>query len=215
MSDDDHGSDDIENASTLPVDAGAADPSEGAERKPGQLVDEIQRRQVQQALFGESSSSFQLGRYVITGTLGRGGMGVVFKAFDPELDRRVALKVLRAELDERHTIRLRREAKAMAKLSHPNVVQVHEVGQAEGQTFVAMELVGGQTLGEWMRQQPRPTWRECVEVFVQVGAGLAAAHDRGLVHRDFKPGNAIIDEEGRPRVLDFGLARQAGEAEVV
>ena len=177
------------------------------------VTKEVERRKVQQALFGGSSSSFKLGRYVIAGTLGRGGMGVVFKAVDPELDRLVALKVLHTELDEGHTIRLRREARAMAKLSHPNVVHVHEVGQAEGQTFVAMELVKGQTLKEWMRRELRPTWRQCVEVFVQVGEGLAAAHKQGLIHRDFKPGNAIIDDEGRARVLDFGLVRQVGEAE--
>ena len=198
---------------SLDIGEDAAETSREREPGSGRVVDRLQRRRVQQALFGESSSSFELGRYAITGTLGSGGMGVVFEAFDPELDRRVALKVLRAELDERHTIRLRREAQAMAKLSHPNVVQVHEVGRAEGQTFVAMELVAGQTLGEWMRREPRPTWRECVEVFIQVGGGLAAAHERGLVHRDFKPGNAIIDEEGRPRVLDFGLVRQAGDTE--
>ncbi|MCA9707646.1 MAG: serine/threonine protein kinase, partial [Myxococcales bacterium] len=178
------------------------------------LVDEVDRRRVQQALLGGSSASFELGRYVITGTLGRGGMGVVYKAFDPPLDRRVALKVLHKELDEQHTIRLRREAQAMAKLSHPNVVQVYEVGTVEGRTFVAMELVRGQTLRRWMRQRPRPSWRQCVEVFVQVGKGLAAAHDRGLVHRDFKPGNAIIDDKGRPRVLDFGLARKVEKADL-
>jgi tetratricopeptide (TPR) repeat protein len=130
---------------------------------------------------------------------------------DRELDRPVALKVLHQGLADRHTQRLRREAPAMAKLSHPNVVQVYEVGEVEGQTFVAMELVKGKTLREWMQQAPRPDWRACVQVFVQVGAGLAAAHERGLVHRDFKPGNAIIDEKGRPRVLDFGLAQWGGE----
>ena len=212
MTDENEGPRALGEDSTLSASDGSRDAVHRS-RVPGRLVDEVRRTQVQKVLFGESSSSFQLGRYVITGTLGSGGMGVVFRAFDPELDRRVALKVLRAELDERHTLRLRREAQAMAKLSHPNVVQVHEVGQADGQTFVAMELVGGSTLEEWMRRDPRPTWQECVEVFVQVGAGLAAAHERGLVHRDFKPGNAIIDDEGRPRVLDFGLVRQAGESE--
>ncbi|MEM7155219.1 MAG: serine/threonine-protein kinase [Myxococcota bacterium] len=158
-----------------------------------------------------SSHSFELGRYVVMGTLGRGGMGVVFKAFDSTLDRLVALKVLHREVDEMHTSRLRREAQAMAKLSHPNVVQVYEVGEADGQTFVAMEMVAGQRLDEWMRQHPRPQWRACVDVFSALGAGLAAAHEQGLVHRDFKPGNAIIDDDGRPRVLDFGLARHRDE----
>ncbi|MEM9460113.1 MAG: SUMF1/EgtB/PvdO family nonheme iron enzyme [Myxococcota bacterium] len=186
------------------------------------LVAELDRQRISKALFAEAGRAFELGRYVIMGTLGRGGTGTVFKAFDPALDRRVALKVLNAELDQQHTTRLRREAQALAKLSHPNVVQVYEVGHvkgvggvggAEGQTFVAMELVQGRTLREWIRQEPRPSWRECVEVFVQVGAGLVAAHGRGLVHRDFKPGNAMIDDEGRARVLDFGLARRTEEVD--
>ncbi|MEM9457236.1 MAG: serine/threonine-protein kinase [Myxococcota bacterium] len=172
------------------------------------LVAAIERERVFEALFEASAPSHELGRYVVTGTLGRGAMGTVFKAFDSSLDRRVALKVLHKELDAMHTTRLLREAQALAKLSHPNVVQVYEVGEFEGQTFVAMELVKGKTLREWMRSKPRPGWRECLEVFLQVGAGLAAAHERGLVHRDFKPGNAIIDRKGRARVLDFGLARQ-------
>ncbi|MEM7155497.1 MAG: serine/threonine-protein kinase [Myxococcota bacterium] len=154
-----------------------------------------------------SSSSFELGRYVIVGTLGRGAMGVVFKAFDPSLDRFVALKVLQRELRTKDTARLLREAQAMAKLSHPNVVQVYEVGKAEGRAFVAMEMVEGQTLRAWMDRDPRPDWRTCVAMFTKVGQGLVAAHEQGLVHRDFKPGNAIVDDEGRPRVLDFGLAR--------
>jgi eukaryotic-like serine/threonine-protein kinase len=150
-----------------------------------------------------------LGRYEVLGRLGRGAMGTVLKAFDPQLDRRVALKILHDELGTLHTARLWREAKALAKLSHPNVVQVYEVGQVEARTFVAMELVEGQTLEQWMQQEPRPGWRTCVHVFIQVGMGLAAAHERGLVHRDFKPSNAMIDDKGRARVLDFGLARES------
>ncbi|MCA9648437.1 MAG: serine/threonine protein kinase [Myxococcales bacterium] len=161
--------------------------------------------------FGSAAEPEMLGRYVVVDTLGRGGMGVVLRAFDRELDRPVALKVLHDDIEERDTTRLRREAQALAKLSHPNVVQVYEIGRIEGRTFVAMELVKGEPLDRWMRRDPRPDWRACVSVFLSLGAGLAAAHDRGLVHRDFKPGNAIIDEDGRPRVLDFGLARQAGD----
>jgi len=159
-------------------------------------------------LFGRTTDPRQMGRYAVLDKLGEGGMGVVLKAYDRELDRQVALKVLHPEHDERYTQRLRREAQAMAKLSHPNVVQVYEVGEIEGRTFVALELVKGQALDKWMRQRPRPSWRACVNVFLQLGAGLAAAHERGLVHRDFKPGNAIVDDNGRPRVLDFGLARK-------
>ncbi|MBL4683430.1 MAG: serine/threonine protein kinase, partial [Nannocystaceae bacterium] len=149
------------------------------------------------------------GRYVVLGVLGSGGMGTVLKAFDRSLDRPVALKVLHRELDEEHTMRLLREAQAMAKLSHPNVVQVYEVAEVEDQTFVAMGLVDGQSLRKWMQQSPSPGWRQCVDVFIGAGAGLAAAHEQGLVHRDFKPDNVVIDDKGRPRVLDFGLARQA------
>jgi tetratricopeptide (TPR) repeat protein/tRNA A-37 threonylcarbamoyl transferase component Bud32 len=163
--------------------------------------------------FQEPARRQQLGRYVVLGKLGRGGMGTVLEAFDRTLDRRVALKVLHRDLDEEHTTRLLREAQALAKLSHPHVVQVYEVGEANGQAFIAMELVQGRSLRKWIARDPRPGWRECVQVYVQAGEGLAAAHARGLVHRDFKPGNAVIDEEGRVRVLDFGLARRAEDAE--
>ncbi|MEM9458257.1 MAG: tetratricopeptide repeat protein [Myxococcota bacterium] len=143
------------------------------------------------------------GRYVVLGELGSGGMGMVLKAYDESLERPVAIKLLHVEIAQRHTDRLRREAQALAKLSHPNVVQVYEVGQHDGQWFIAMELVGGQTLRDW-QQTPR-RWRESVGVYLHAGAGLAAAHAVGLVHRDFKPDNCILDRAGRPRVLDFGL----------
>jgi len=173
-----------------------------------EVGDEVDPARVLATLFQQAAEPQELGRYAVLGTLGQGGMGVVLRAYDRQLDRPVALKVLRRELDAEHTTRLRREAQAMAKLSHPNVVQVYEVSEIAGQTFVAMELVKGKTVHEWMQEEPRPDWRACVRLFVQLGAGLAAAHERGLIHRDFKPGNAIIDEKGRPRVLDFGLARQ-------
>ncbi|MEM9463349.1 MAG: serine/threonine-protein kinase, partial [Myxococcota bacterium] len=152
-----------------------------------------------------------LGRYLLLGELGSGGMGTVLKAYDESLDRVVAIKLLHSEAAERYTERLRREAQALAKLSHPNVVQVYEVGQHDGQWFIAMELVSGKTLRQW-QQTPRG-WRECVETYLQVGAGLIAAHRAGLVHRDFKPDNCIVDRVGRPRVLDFGLV--GGDAEPV
>ncbi|MEM7151345.1 MAG: serine/threonine-protein kinase [Myxococcota bacterium] len=151
-----------------------------------------------------------LGRYVVLGTLGKGGMGTVYKAFDPSLDRQVAVKVLRRRDGQgRHTKRLMREAQALAQLSHPNVVQVYEVGEVSGRAFVAMELVDGMDLRQWVDREPRPTWRQCIEVYLQAGQGLAAAHARGLVHRDFKPSNAVVDDQGRARVLDFGLVREA------
>lgn len=173
-----------------------------------------QERMVE-SLFDRAAAMGERGRYIILGTLGRGGMGTVLRAYDRELDRRVALKVLHRDLDARHTQRLRREAKALAKLSHPNVVQVYEVGELAGQSFVVMELVEGMTVGEWMKQEPRPDWRACVQLFIELGAGLAVAHGQGLVHRDFKPGNAIIGADGRSRVLDFGLARQADDIETL
>ncbi len=155
-----------------------------------------------------------IGPYLVIDILGIGGMGRVYRAFDRRLDRQVALKVLHRDLESSHRARLLREARALARLSHPNVVQVHEVSESEGRTFVAMELASGQTLRSWVAQEPRPDWRECVQAYRQAGAGLVAAHERGLVHRDFKPSNAIIDPKGRVRVLDFGLARPVAKASV-
>jgi len=164
-------------------------------------------------LFGEEPNHAHFGRYLMIGPLGRGGTGTVLEAFDPTLDRKVAIKLLHTDVNERQAQRLIREAQALARLSHPNVVQVYEAGWIEGRAFVAMELVRGPTLLQWARQEPRPAWRACLEVYVQAGAGLAAAHAQGLVHRDFKPTNAIVDDEGRVRVLDFGLARRTESSE--
>jgi hypothetical protein len=148
-----------------------------------------------------------LGRYRIERTLGEGGMGVVHAAFDPDLERRVALKVLRDE-DEAGDARQRllREARAMARLTHPNVVSVYEVGSVTGRDYVAMELVEGETLADWLRAAPRDP-DEIVAAFVAAGRGLAAAHAADLVHRDFKPHNVLRRGDGRICVTDFGLAR--------
>ena len=152
-------------------------PSPSPAPKPPSSQTEVgERARALDALFRRTALPETIGRYVILDTLGAGGMGTVLRAFDRELDRPIALKVLHDDLDEKHSARLHREAQAMAKLSHPNVVQVYEVGQVQGQTFVAMELVKGKTPKEWMRQDPRPDWRACVEVFVQLGAGLRGAH---------------------------------------
>lgn len=152
-----------------------------------------------------------VGRYVIVGTVGEGGMGVVYAGYDPELDRKVALKVLRPERAASASARARmlREAQAIARLSHPNVVAVHDAGTFGEQVFLAMEYVEGQTLRGWLRdpgRHPR-SWREIVDVFILAGKGLAAAHAAGLVHRDFKPDNVLLGKDGRVRVADFGLAR--------
>ena len=149
-----------------------------------------------------------LGRYVLLDAIGSGGMGSVYAAYDPELDRRVALKLLRSEAGQLGRARLVREAQAMAKVSHPNVITVHDVGAFEHGVFVAMELVDGVDLRTWLRSEKRP-WREALEVFLAAGRGLAAAHEAGLVHRDFKPANVLRGDDGTIRVVDFGLARRA------
>lgn len=160
----------------------------------------------------------RLDRYVVLKGIGRGGMGNVYLAFDGELERRVAIKVLRARATSRVTAdearqRLLREAQALAKVSHPNVVAVFDVGTFGDEVFVAMEYVHGVTLREWRISAKRRT-REIVEAYEQAGHGLEAAHAVGILHRDFKPANVLVDERGRVKVLDFGLARFEGGGEV-
>jgi tetratricopeptide (TPR) repeat protein len=152
-----------------------------------------------------------IGRYVVLYKLGAGGMGLVLAAYDPELDRKVALKLLRPRARAGAdavgaALRLQREALALAKLNHANIVAVHDAGVHGDQVFVAMEFVEGQTLGAWLRARRR-TWREVARVFEEAGRGLAHAHAKGLVHRDFKPDNVMLGEDGRVRVMDFGLVR--------
>jgi len=147
-----------------------------------------------------------LSRYRILEKIGQGGMGIVYSAYDPQLDRRIALKlVLGATPDHTSTQRLLREAQALARLSHPNVVSVHDAAVADAHLFIAMEFIEGQTLGEW-RENDR-TLEERLAVLTSAGRGLAAAHTAGLLHRDFKPDNVMVGDDGRVRVMDFGLAR--------
>jgi len=156
------------------------------------------------------SKGASIGRYIILGPLGRGGMGEVYAAYDPELNRKIAIKLLRARggasTVDGHT-RLLREAQAIARLSHPNVVVVYDVGTFQETVFIAMEFVEGHTLGYWLQAKQR-SWREVIDVFLLAGRGLAAAHAAGLVHRDFKPDNVMITKGGEVRVMDFGLARE-------
>jgi tetratricopeptide (TPR) repeat protein/predicted Ser/Thr protein kinase len=157
-----------------------------------------------------------LGRYVVVDVIGRGGMGVVYSAYDTQLDRRLAIKLLRRDVsrgDDAVEVesRMLREAQAMARLTHPNVVAVYDVGTFEHRVFLAMEYVDGWTLKTWL-QTPRP-WRERLAVLEAAGQGLAAAHAVGLVHRDFKPDNVLVGRDGRVLVTDFGLARIAGAVE--
>lgn len=151
-----------------------------------------------------------VGRYVVLEPVGSGGMGVVYAAYDPKLDRKVALKLVRTDADVPGTARQQRllqEAQALARLSHPHVVSVHDAGSyLKDQVFLAMEFVDGGTLRGWLKAAPR-SWRDTVQVFLQAGRGLAAAHAAGLVHRDFKPDNVLLGSDGRVRVTDFGLAR--------
>jgi tRNA A-37 threonylcarbamoyl transferase component Bud32 len=149
----------------------------------------------------------RVGRYRVLEVVGAGAMGTVYAAHDPDLDRRVALKILRSNArGDQLRARLSREAKAMARLSHPNVITVYDVGTLGAQLFVAMEFVAGGTLREWLTQRPRG-WAEVLSVLVRAGRGLACAHAAGLVHRDFKPDNVLVGDDGRVRVTDFGLAR--------
>jgi len=155
----------------------------------------------------------QLGRYTVLHRLGAGAMGVVYAAVDRELGRRVALKLIDASGTNvvEGGARLLREAQALARLAHPHVVTVYDAGRVDGQVFVSMELVPGTTLAEWLKLRKR-TWREILGVFTQAAAGLAAAHEAGIIHRDFKPSNVLVDENDRARVVDFGLARAFGPA---
>ena len=152
----------------------------------------------------------RVGRFVLLELLGRGGMGVVYSAYDPELDRKVALKLVRRERDsDAARESMVREARGLARVVHANVVTVHEVGLLAGRVFVVMELLAGKTLNAWIAADEPPAGA-IIEAYAQAGRGLAAAHAAGLVHRDFKPSNAIRGEDGRVRVIDFGLVVAGG-----
>ncbi len=152
-----------------------------------------------------------IGRYVVLNELGAGGMGVVLAAYDPELDRKVAVKLVRPDAQSTASReRMVREARSMAQLSHANVVSVFDAGEHDGAIFIAMEYVEGATLTD--RQPELQGWAAVLDLFVAAGRGLSAAHERGLVHRDFKPDNVMVGDDGRVRVMDFGLARREGES---
>ncbi len=153
-----------------------------------------------------------IGRYLVLSVLGHGGMGVVYAAFDPVLDRKIAVKLLKQVFEDDATegrARMHREAQALARLTHPNVITVHDVSEHSGAMYIAMELVTGGTLRDWQRGK---SWREIVEKYTLAARGLAAAHTAGLIHRDFKPENVLVGDDGRVRVTDFGLARLAHDA---
>jgi eukaryotic-like serine/threonine-protein kinase len=199
---------------------GWSDVARGVEYRGDDLERDVARARARQGLLPDVEEPIRIGRYVVLRRVGEGGMGVVYAAYDPELDRSVALKLLRpasgADPVGRER-RLLREGRALAKLSHPNVVGVYDVGtytrergrEVEATTsrqlvFIAMELVDGATFGRWVEDEA-PPWRTRLELMLQAGRGLAAAHAAGLVHRDFKPDNVMVGRDGRVRVMDFGL----------
>ena len=151
-----------------------------------------------------------VGRYRTLRVLDQGGVGVVYTAYDQLLDRVVALKTIRTDRSTSTDVgRFIREAKALARLSHPNIVPIHDVSISGGQVFLAMELIRGRTLRQHLAELGRPPHASIVALFIEAGRGLAAVHQAGLVHRDFKPDNVMVGEDGRVRVLDFGLVRDA------
>ncbi|HEY0138718.1 MAG TPA: serine/threonine-protein kinase, partial [Nannocystis sp.] len=175
-------------------------------------VDPLEKQLTRRALFPGRVHPIQIGRFTVLSLLGRGGMGVVYACYDDLLDRKVAVKVLHGEATGAHaSARLLREAQALARLGHPNVVAVHDVGVVGERVYLAMEFVDGQTLGAWV-EATRPGWREVLRVILAAGEGLAAAHAKGLIHRDIKPDNIMVGGDGRVRVMDFGLAHGDGEA---
>jgi eukaryotic-like serine/threonine-protein kinase len=199
----------------IPRDTGS--PRSGSEDPRQPRADAISRRlyrsQVHERLFGKRLETLKIGRFILLERIGAGSMGEIYAAYDDRLDRKVAIKLLHDGLDTSPSARQRllREAQTLARLSHPNVVHVYEVGEFQGRVFIAMEFVAGRTLREWLHTSAppvrRPTMPEILRHFIAAGRGLEAAHDAGLVHRDFKPANVLIGDDGRARVVDFGLAR--------
>ncbi len=161
------------------------------------------RERIRSELFEWTTT--KIGRFTVLERIGDGGMAVVYAAYDPQLDRKIAIKVLRRSSSTLTRGRLIREARALAKLQHPNVLQVFEVLERDEDLALAMEFVQGEDLQAYFERDP--PWRDVVRVMLDAARGLAAAHQRGLVHRDFKPHNVLLDQQGRARVADFGLAR--------
>jgi serine/threonine protein kinase/tetratricopeptide (TPR) repeat protein len=170
------------------------------------IVVKRQRNALLEAMFDRTIEPPRFGHYLVGDELGSGGMGVVYAAYDPRLERKVAIKKLHGRGNPKLQRRLVREARVMAKLAHPNVVTVHEISEAEGATFIVMEYIDGVTLRQWLAQTSRSR-NEILTIFKAAANGLIAAHEKGLVHRDFKPDNVMLGDDGRVRVMDFGLAR--------
>src|SRR5262249_50800759 len=176
----------------------------------------LRKAQVRAALF-HRSEPIRIGRFILLEPLGAGAMGEIYAAYDERLERKVALKLVRSgsRLTAHADERLLRQAQTLAQVSHPNAVQIYEAGTYNGRLFIAMELVRGKTLTSWLRdarQLPRAVRRrEILRQFIAAGRGLEAAHAAGVAHRDFKPDNVLVGDDGRVRVVDFGLARALGD----
>jgi eukaryotic-like serine/threonine-protein kinase len=205
---------------TLETGASATVPLAPADRLLSTAVDEtatevaskLRKAQVRAALFHKVAPA-RIGRFILLERLGVGGMGEIYAAYDDQLDRKVALKLVRSDsgLGRRADERLLREAQVLAQVSHPNVVHIYEAGTHGGKVFIAMELVRGKTLTSWLEdaaQVPHGAReRQILRQFIAAGRGLEAAHAGGVTHRDFKPDNVLVGDDGRVRVVDFGLAR--------
>jgi len=201
----------------MPTPADAVDDDRDwlGDRPRDPVAEQLVLQRLESKLLERRPVAVMISRYLLLGKIGSGGLGSVYEAYDPQLDRKLAIKVLHDGKDADGTARLLREGQALARLAHPNVVAVHDVGVVEdGQSvFIAMERVDGLTLADWLAAQPR-RWPDVRDVMVQAGRGLLAAHEAGLVHRDFKPANVLVGADGRVRVLDFGLARAVQTAEI-
>jgi tetratricopeptide (TPR) repeat protein/tRNA A-37 threonylcarbamoyl transferase component Bud32 len=202
-----------DHAATLdapPVDAG-----EDAAFQPRDISDQLVKSKVRSALFQKPRQPLKISRFVLLERIGTGGMGEIYAAYDSQLERKVAIKLLRPEMrtaNARARQRLLREAQTLARVSHPNVVHVYEAGETGDQVYLAMELVLGVPLNRWLEQfdaDRERRWQVILDKLVAAGRGLAAIHDAGLLHRDFKPANVLVRPDGRVCVVDLGLARSA------
>jgi tetratricopeptide (TPR) repeat protein len=185
-----------------------------ARARPGELDGALVRSHVLASLFGKRVEAPRFGRFELRERIGQGGMGVVYRAWDPQLERAVAIKLVdTAGLDPTARERALREARSLAKLAHPNVITVYEAGLSDDHVWIAMEYVPGATLRDWLARTPRPDHQLILRTWIAVGRGLVAVHEAGLVHRDVKPSNVLMGDDGRPRLIDFGLVRgpQIGE----
>jgi tetratricopeptide (TPR) repeat protein len=179
-----------------------------ARAAPGGVDEALMRKRLMASLFDRRVAAPRFGRFELRERIGEGGMGVVYRAWDPQLERPVAIKLVdTAGFDPSLRERALREAKSLAKLAHPNVITVYEAGLADDGVWIAMEYVRGTTMRDWLSRTPRPNNHAILTHWIAVGRGLAAVHATGLVHRDIKPSNVLMGDDGRPRLIDFGLVR--------